>query len=182
MLSIADNTIVVLALVLLAGCGGGGNAGDRDNAMAKALDNTKSGVNQKDDIEKLKKLKAKAEADAQKAYDDELARITTIAPPLPADLEAACASAGAGLDAFMQKRLAGDELGRWNATKEPDMRKVAEECKTTGSIELGACLAKGLGEASIAEFANGSQGDIKAECKKRYGAPAPAGGAAPTAG
>jgi len=181
MLPVATPTLVVLALSLLVGCGGGGNKGDRDNAMAKALDNTKSGVNQKDDIEKLKKLKAKAEADAQKAYDDELARITTVAAPLPADLEAACTSAGAGLDAFMQKRLGGDELARWNATKEPDMRKVAEECKTTGSIELGACLAKGLGEASISEFANGSQGDIKAECKKRYGA-APAGGAAPTAG
>ncbi|MBC8073157.1 MAG: hypothetical protein IAG13_32845 [Deltaproteobacteria bacterium] len=164
--------------LLLFGCGGGA-AGDRDGAMAKALDNTKAGANEKADAEGMKKLKAKADQNAAEAHAEEVERITTLTPPLPADLEAACADAAAGLDAFMQKRVQGDELGRWNATKEPDMRKVTEECTTGGSIEVGACVAKGLREASVGEFANGAQGEIKDACKKRYGGAAPAASAGP---
>lgn len=169
-------TTIVIA-VLVAACGGG-SKGERDNAMAKALDNRTASGSKEEDIARMKKLKAKAEQDAQKAYDDELEKITSLSPPLPADLETACADAGAGLDAFMQKRLVGDELARWNATKEPDMRKAAEDCKVHGKIEIGACYGKAFREASVAEFANGSQGDIKEACQKRYGAAVAAAGVA----
>jgi hypothetical protein len=164
-------------MALLVGCGGG-SKGERDNAMAKALDNRTASGSKEEDIVRMKKLKAKAEEDAQKAYDDELDKITSLSPPLPADVETACADAGAGLDAFMQKRLVGDELARWNATKEPDMRKAVEDCKTHGKIEIGVCYGKALRDASVAEFANGSQGDIKEACKKRYGAAVASAGVA----
>lgn len=145
--------------------------------MAKALDNSKVGGGDKEaQAAKLKAMKAKAEADAKAAHDKELETITTLAPPLPADLPAACAAAAAGLDAFMSKRVAGDELARWNATKEPDLRKATEECVAAGSIEVGACFGQGLGTASLAEFANGGQGEIRETCRKRYAAtmkPAP---------
>lgn len=170
-------TVITIVMALLVGCGGG-SKGERDNAMAKALDNRTASGSKEEDIVRMKKLKAKAEEDAQKAYDAELDKITSISPPLPADLETACAEAGAGLDAFMQKRLVGDELARWNATKEPDMRKAAEDCKTHGKIEIGACYGKAFREASVAEFANGSQGDIKEACQKRYGAAVAAAGVA----
>ena len=174
MSALAKHTATVLALLLVA-CGSG-TKGDRDNAMAKALDNTKASSSKEGDIETMKKLKAKAEEDAKRAYEKEVETITALSPPLPADLELACADAGAGLDVFMQKRLTGDELGRWNATKEPDMRKAVEECKAEGKLEVGACIGKGLRDASIAHFANGAQGEIKDACKTRYG-----GAAAPPA-
>jgi hypothetical protein len=173
MLATAKHTTTLVLGLLLLACGGG-TKGDRDNAMAKALDNTKSGGNKEADAEGLKKLKAKVEKEANDAHDKEVETITTLTPPLPPDLDGACADAAAGLDAFMQKRLQGDELGRWNATKEPDMRRVTEDCKSGGKLEVGACLAKGYREASVGEFANGAQGEIKAACAERYGgAPAP---------
>jgi hypothetical protein len=167
-----SNIIIALAcLVVVSACRE--RDPDRAEKIAKAFDNTPTPATNTDQSARMKELKAKAEEKANQAHADELKRITTVAT-LPADLDTACADVGAGLDAFMTKRLAGDELSRWAATKEPDMRKATEECKQEGKLEVGACFANGLREASIAEFANGSQGEIKAECAKRYGGP-PAG-------
>lgn len=159
--------LALACLIPLVACGGGG--ADRAGDMAKALDNSKDTVPKEAQAARLKELKAKAEEKSKQAHADELQKITSLVQPLPADLETACADAGAGLDAFMQKRLVGDELGRWNAIKEPDTRKVVEECKAGGKLEVGACIGKAFREASVGEFANGAQGEIKAECTKRFG-------------
>lgn len=167
----SNNIIALACLVLVAACRE--RDPDRAEDLAKALDNTKASASKEDQSARMKEMKAKAEEKAKQAHKDELQKITTIGQ-LPADLETACADVGAGLDAFMTKRLQGDELARWGATKEPDMRKAVEECKAGGRVEIGACIANGFREASVGEFANGSQGEIKEECSKRYGGP-PAG-------
>lgn len=167
-----SNTIIALAcLALVAACRE--RDPDRAEDLAKALDNTKTTNSKDDQAARMKEMKAKAEEKAKQAHADELKKITTVTQ-LPADLDTACADVGTGLDAFMGKRLEGDELARWGATKEPDMRKAVEECKAGGKLEVGACIANALREASVGEFANGSQGEIKDECAKRYGG-APAG-------
>lgn len=175
-LALASKSTLVAALFVsfvAPACDGG--SPDRQNEMAKALDNSKVGGNADKAAHAagMKKLKEKADEDSKAAHAKELETITAVAAPLPADLDAACAEAAAGLDAFMAKRLTGDDLGRWTATKEPDLRKATESCKEAGKIEVGACLGKAYANASLAEFANGSQGEIKTECYERYGAALP---------
>ncbi|MFO0635278.1 MAG: hypothetical protein U0168_20720 [Nannocystaceae bacterium] len=161
-----------LVLVLLAAACGSPK-GERSNDMAKALDNSKNITDHATQVERMKKLKHKADEDAGKAKDDALAAITAVAAPLPADVEAACAQASAGLDAFKQQRLSGAELERWNATKEPDLRKLSEACKATGSIERGVCLGSALAKAPIEFFPDTAQPELEAACEKRYPAAAP---------
>ncbi|MBX7080512.1 MAG: hypothetical protein K1X88_15040 [Nannocystaceae bacterium] len=161
---------LVLSL-FVAACGS--PKGDRGSDMAKALDNSKNITDHATQVDRMKKLERKAEADATKAKDDALATITTVAAPLPADIEAACAQASAGLDAFKQQRLSGPELERWNATKEPDLRKLTEACKATGSIERGVCLGSALAKAPIEFFPDAAQPELEAACEKRYAVAAP---------
>lgn len=155
-------------IVAMLACGGA--SPERKNDMAKALDNTKAGGgDKKTQAENIKKFKAKADEDHKKLHEAELQKLTTLAPPLSTDLEAACNDAAAGLDVFMKARATGDELGRWNAIRDPDMRKLAEECKTAGKPEVGACVGSAFRNASAAEFATGAQIEIREACAKRYG-------------
>ena len=169
-----------LCLALVA-CGGGKDEGDKKPDIAKAFDNT-SQIDTKANEKRMKELKEKADDEAKQAREDELQKITTIAPPLPADVATACTDAGAAFDEFKTKRLeAGSDeamLGRWNATKEPDVRKFVENCTAIGKIEIGACLASAHRQASLAMFGEAATDDFAARCNERYGggeakAPAP---------
>jgi hypothetical protein len=159
--------------LLLCGCGQK-KEGNKDD-IAKAFAGPPPPDSKKETDAKMKALKERAEADATKARTEELEKITTATQPLP-ELEAGCGDAGAAFDEFKQKRLGGDtdELGRWNATKEPDVRKVVEACKASGKSEIAACQASAWRNASIAHFGLDSDKELAEACAKRYG-----GGAAP---
>lgn len=177
--SLAGSLAWPLCLALVA-CGGGKDKSEKKD-IAKAFDNT-SQIDTKANEKRMKELKEKADAEAKQAREDELQKITTIAPPLPADVATACADAGAAFDEFKTKRLeaGGDQamLGRWNATKEPDVRKFVENCTALGKLEIGACLASAHRNASLAVFGEAATDDFAARCNERYGggeakAPAP---------
>jgi hypothetical protein len=160
---------VVFACLCAAACG---EAKDRSGEMAKALDNSKLGGGDKQaSADGMKQLKAKAEAKAQAAHREQLDTLTKVDAPLPADLPAACNAAAAALDAFMRKRVTGDALGRWEAVKEPDSRKLVEHCTEVGKIEYGACLAKAYENAAVTEFAVESRNELDVACMTSYGAP-----------
>jgi hypothetical protein len=148
---------------------------DNTEDIAKAFAGPTPPDSKKETEAKMKALKERAEADATKAREDELQKITTAPSQLP-ELEAGCADAATAFDEYRQKRLADapDELGRWNATKEPDMRKLSEACKASGKPEIAACQANALRNASIAHFGLESANELTEACTKRYG-----GGAAP---
>lgn len=167
-------------LLALVACGGGKDKGEKKD-IAKAFDNT-SQIDTKANEKRMKELQEKAAAESKQAREDELQKITTITPPLPADVAAACADAGAAFDEFKTKRLeaGGDQamLGRWTATKEPDVRKFVENCTALGKVEIGACLASAHRNASLAVFGEAATDDFAARCNERYGggeakAPAP---------
>lgn len=184
MLSLAPRGL--LACLLLAGCDGGKADGDaKAPDFAKAFDNTAQ-IDTKANEQRMKELEEKADREAAQAREDELQRITGVTSPLPADVATACNDAGAAFDEFKTKRLeaAGDQamLGRWTATKEPDVRKFVESCTAFGSIEIGACLANAHRGASIAMFGESATDDFAARCQERWGggeAKAPADAAAP---
>jgi hypothetical protein len=130
----------------------------------------------------MKELEEQAKKEAAEAREAELQKITSVEPPLPVDVATACADAGVAFDDFKTKRLAaaGDEamLGRWNATKEPDVRKFVENCTALGKIEIGVCLANAHRNGSLAMFGEAATDDFAARCNERWGggeakAPAP---------
>jgi hypothetical protein len=169
-----------LLCVALLGCGGEGKGEKKDEApdFAKAFDNTAQ-IDTKANDKRMKELEEKAAKQAADARKAELEQITSLTPPLPADVATACAEAGAAFDEFKTKRLtaAGDEamLGRWNATKEPDVRKFVEACTAMGKLEIGACLTNAHRSASLAMFGEGATDDFAARCQERWG-----GGTTPT--
>lgn len=150
---------------------------DNSDDIAKAFAGPTPPDSKKETDAKMKAMKERAEAGATKSRDDELQKITTVSSQLP-ELKAGCADAAAAFDEYRQKRLADapDELGRWNATKEPDMRKMTEACKASGKPEIAACQATALRNASIGHFGLESATELTEACTKRYG-----GGAAPPA-
>ena len=163
--------VVGMALVaglLLPACGNNKD-GNKDD-IAKAFAGPAPPDSKKETEAKMKALKERAEADAAKARNDELEKITTASSVLP-ELEAGCADAAAAFDEFKQKRLTGDPdaLGRWTATKEPDLRKVTEACKASGKPEIAACQANAWRNASIAHFGVDSEKELADACTKRYG-------------
>lgn len=159
------------SLCVLAACGKS-DSGKKDD-IAKAF----SGPAAKKDGDPAKgmaDLKAKAEAAAAKARNDELEKVTAD-PPDVADLEKACADAGTAFDEFKQQRIVAEELGRWNATKEPDIRKVVEACKTVGNPRIASCQAKALRGATVGNFGPDSAPELIEHCAKRWGGAAPGG-------
>lgn len=178
-------TACVIALALAA-CDGGKDKGKdkgKEPGFAKAFDNT-SQTDTKAADKRMKELKEKADQEAAQAREDELQKITSVTPPLPADVPTACADAGAAFDDFKTKRVAaaGDEamLGRWNATKEPDVRKFVESCTAMGKLEVAVCLANAHRNAPLSMFGEAATDDFAARCLERWGGAegkAPEGGA-----
>jgi len=164
---------MALALgLLLPACGKtDGNQED----IAKAFAGPTPPDSKKETDAKMKALKDRAEADAAKARNHELEKITAAPSVLP-ELEAGCTAAAAAFDEFKHKRLTGDadEMGRWNATKEPDLRKIVDACKASGKPEIAACQANAWMNASIAHFGVDSDQELAEACAKRWG-----GGTAP---
>ncbi|HET6583024.1 MAG TPA: hypothetical protein VFG69_06250 [Nannocystaceae bacterium] len=150
---------------------------DNSEDIAKAFAGPPAPASKKETAAQMKALEERAAADAAKARTDELETITTAPSQLP-ELEAGCADAAAAFDEFRQKRLtnAPDELARWNATKEPDLRKASDACKASGKPEIAACQASALRGASIGHFGIDAANELTEACAKRYG-----GGAAPPA-
>jgi hypothetical protein len=167
--------MALAAGLLLPACGN--NKDSNKDDIAKAFAGPAPPDSKKETDAKMKALKERAEADAVKARNDELEKITTASSVLP-ELEAGCADAAAAYDEFKQKRLAGnaDELGRWTATKEPDLRKIGEACKASGKPEIAACQANAWKNASVAHFGIDADTELAEACTKRYG-----GGATPPA-
>lgn len=171
----------LLCLALVA-CDGGKDKGDKKAPdFAKAFDNTAQ-IDTKANEKRMKELAEQAEKERAAAREAELDKITSVTPPLPADVATACADAGAAFDEFKTKRVAaaGDEamLGRWNATKEPDVRKFVEKCTAFGKLEIGACLANAHRNAQLSMFGEDATDDFAARCTERWGggeakAPAP---------
>ena len=175
--SIGSGVALALAVggLALGACGKGDSSRDE---IAKAFAGPPPKDDKKEVEAKMKALKEKADADAEKARTDELERITTVSAAQLPELEAGCIDAGAALDEFRQKRLADapDELARWNATKEPDLRKVVDACKASGKPEVAACQASAFRGASIAHFGLEGSTELVEHCNQRYGG-APAGAA-----
>lgn len=170
-----------LLCLALVGCGGGKKGDEKEPDFAKAFDNT-SQIDTKANTKRMKELEEQAKKEAAEAREAELQKITSVEPPLPVDVATACADAGAAFDDFKTKRVAasGDEamLGRWNATKEPDVRKFVENCTAIGKIEIGVCLANAHRNGSLAMFGEAATDDFAARCNERWGggeakAPAP---------
>jgi hypothetical protein len=160
--------VMLVGTFVLIGCGKNDNSGD----IAKAFAGPPAPDSKKENEAKMKAMKDRAEAGAAKARADELERITTASSVLP-ELEAGCADAAAAHDEYKQKRLVGDpdELARWNATKEPDLRKVSESCTASGTPAVAACQANAWRNASIEHFTIDGEKELGEACLKRYGAP-----------
>jgi hypothetical protein len=172
----------LLLVAMLVGCGGGKDKGEKKPDIAKAFDNTAQ-IDTKANEKRMKELKEIADKEAAQAREDELQKITNVTPPLPADVATACADAGAAFDDFRTKRVtaAGDEAmtGRWNATKEPDVRKFVENCTAIGKLEIAVCLANAHRGASMGMFGENATDELAARCQDRWGggeakAPTPA--------
>jgi hypothetical protein len=163
---------MLVGTFVLIGCG---KRDDATDDIAKAFAGPPAPDSNKETDAKMKALKERAEAGATKARTDELERITTAPSVLP-ELEVGCADAAAAHDEFKQKRLDGDPdaLARWNATKEPDLRKVSEACKASGQPAVAACQANAWRNASIQHFAAEGEAELAEACTKRYGGAPPA--------
>jgi len=163
----SKGTIATLILTLSA-CG---VADTNPNAIAQAL----AGPAPRESMSghSFQDLKARAEAKAAQAKADELQSITTVSGEMP-ELENGCTEVGFALDEFTRKRLGDpDDRERWNATKEPDIRRVVETCMAAGKPEVAACQANALRSASLAHFSREAAGEILEHCTKRYGTPTP---------
>lgn len=178
-----DRLLASLTLLCLAlpACDGA-EKDDKAPDFAKAFDNTAQ-IDTKAADERMKALREKADREAAEAREAELQAITTVKPPLPADVATGCTAAGAALDAFKQERLASDavELERWNRTKEPDIRKFVDNCTAIGSLEIAACLTSAHENATLAMFGPDATDDFAERCNRRYGDGTQADGPPPEA-
>jgi hypothetical protein len=158
--------LAAASLCVLAACDKSNDGGKKDE-IAKAFSGPPI-VSEEKASKGMAELKAKAEAEALAARNAELEKLTG-SPPEVADLEAACTDAGAAFDEFKQKRVLDEELERWNATKEPDIRKVVETCKSSESPKVASCQATALRTASVANFGPDSAAELTQYCTEKWG-------------
>ena len=158
--------LAAASLCVLAACDKSNDGGKKDE-IAKAFSGPPV-VTEEKASKGMAELKAKAEAEALEARNDELEKVTGT-PPEVADLETACTDAGAAFDEFKQKRVMAEELERWNATKEPDIRKVVEACKASENPKIASCQATALRSASVANFGPNSAAELTQYCTEKWG-------------
>lgn len=158
--------LAAASLCVLAACDKSDDGGKKDE-IAKAFSGPPI-VTEEKATKGMADLRAKAEADALAARNAELEKVTG-SPPEVADLAAACTDAGAAFDEFKQKRVMAEELDRWNATKEPDIRKVVEACNAGENPKVASCQATALRTASVANFGPDSAAELTQYCTEKWG-------------
>jgi hypothetical protein len=161
-----------VALLLLAACGGGEDKGF-EKGMASYFDKPTVDQQKAEAEQKMKALKEKAAKEADDAQKAEWDALLTPAPDAPKELKPACAGMADAYDAFMQKRLQGDALGRWNAIKGDDLGKAEKACVEAGSVEAANCKAHAFAGMPTG-FDETVAPQILEDCSKKFAAAAPA--------
>jgi|GEM_PF-6782878 len=118
--------------------------------------------------EGLKKLREKADADAKAAYAAAFELATTAPTQLPADIKSACNDAGQAMDVFMRNRLVGEELDRWNAVKEADIKRTTDECLKRDNLQVAACQANAF-QTAKPNIPDDQAMDLTMRCVAKYG-------------
>jgi hypothetical protein len=162
-------TVVVATGLGIAGCG----EADAVPDYARAFDNRPDRAKLHENAERAEQLREAAADDAEAAREDTLATLTTVRAPLRSDLHLTCVEAGQALDGYALARLSDDAeaLGRWNATKEPDIQRFVDDCVDTGEIAVAACLKQALRDAPVRTFGPADSTDIVDRCHERWRKP-----------
>ncbi|MEM6994895.1 MAG: hypothetical protein AAF721_30565 [Myxococcota bacterium] len=162
--------LVVAVSGLGVGCDNG--ATSTSNSIAAAMGHVAKGKDEAEAkvhaSERMKVLREQAEAEAAKAKEEAYAALIVVPANVDNDLKSACAAAAEAFDTFHTTRLAGSELQRWQATKQPDLDKFGEACRGLGSTKVAACQANAFANAS-ALFVVDDAPIILTQCEERAG-------------
>jgi hypothetical protein len=143
--------------------------------MAKAFDVKDPHEEAKQTAARMAELKAEAAAEAKAAARAEQDALFVAPDDAPTDMREGCERMTASYDSFMQSRLTGDELERWNAVKVVDLDKVAKSCREGASHRVPACQANAFTHAPPTWDAT-TVVDILEGCRRKFGgevAPSP---------
>lgn len=162
---------LVIGLLVVVGC----DSGSTENNIAKAVghvaeskDSASAKVNA---AQRMKELRKNAELEADQAREAAFAAIIEVPANPPADQAATCGQVKSAYDQFLSTRLRGDELQKWNATKEPDLLKVEEACNAADP-KIAACQAGAFGKVST-DFVSGDAPFILSKCEEAVAGKAP---------
>jgi hypothetical protein len=162
-------TLILIAFgVAFAACGGEGRKTDQD--IAKAFNAPDPHAQAKMAEDSMKKMKEKAAKDAAEAQQKEWEALLVVPADAPTDMKAGCEAMIVAYDAFMQKRITGDELGRWNAVKEADLGKAGEACREGQEPKVPACQTNAFTHAPATYDAT-MVTQILADCRTKFGPP-----------
>lgn len=167
-------TMMLMMLVAPVACGGGGGEkAESDKKRGKPIEGALSHVFEgqeklKAQDEGIDKLKEKAEEEAKKAREEMYAKAVALPAQMPKSLDVACAQASEAYDKFMQSKLQGTALEKWNSTKQVDLEKGLEHCKQLGSIEVAACQGHALTNPPPTATDEGGR-DLMLRCESKFG-------------
>lgn len=161
---------LMLTVGLLTGaCSDGAGSNDSIEAafahVAKGRDEAEAKVKA---AEKMASLKRQAEDEAAKAKEEAFTKLIEVPAQGPADLDAACASVVEAFDAFHGARLDETEKQRYEATKQPDLDKLAKACQGHGNTRAAACQSNALTNAD-GQFVADDAAFILSKCEEKAG-------------
>ena len=160
----------LLAVALACGCGDN-KSRPTQNSIAAAFENqVDPRAKARQAEEDMRRLKERAEAEAEAAVLAEIEKITTPAADAPTENKAACEALRAAQDAFVQKRLSGVELDKWNVMKPLDLDELVADCVAADQPKVAACQAHAFGAASL-EIGRDRSENLMTTCTRKFGQP-----------
>jgi hypothetical protein len=140
--------VVVLLAWGVAGCGGGAAQAEEKQKKEEAAAAKKA--EEEDGIKKRKAEREAKEAAAKQAEADKQEKIKALAvlpDKLPKKLDKACDAVAAAQDQFMVKWFP-DQKDQWASGKGTQLGLTKTTCIKGGSIEVAACQASALSNAT----------------------------------
>jgi hypothetical protein len=163
--------LTLLVTLLLVACGDGKPKASANKIAAAFENQVDPHGNAKQAEQDMRQLKEKVAADAEAATLAEIDRVTVPAADAPTDLKAACEAMRGAYDAFVQKRLTGNqtELERWGVMKGVDLDKAVEACMIQ-SPKVAACQQAAFAGAGPT-IGRDREAELLSTCIKKFGNP-----------
>jgi len=138
----------ILAVVLVCGCG---KRKEDEVAIVKALGAEKKAEGpSKEALEKRRGerlAKEQAEKEAEERLRQAIDAVAVVSEVEIKDLTKACKAVAKAHDEFMRRHFEGEELDKWNQSKEFQLDMTRKRCIKHGSVEVAACQKHALEKA-----------------------------------
>ena len=155
---------LVIGLLFAVGCDNSGTEDSIAKAVGHVAESKDAASAKVNAAQRMKELREKAEVEAEQAREAAFATIIEVPASPPSDQPGTCGQVKTAYDQFLTSRLTGDELEKWNATKEPDLVKVEEACNSADP-KIAGCQANAFAKVTT-DFVSGDAPFILSKCEE----------------